>query len=41
MKLVFILMKIGETWGIKGFAKMIRDKENNCGIATDSSFPYL
>lgn len=31
----------GTSWGDKGFIKMARNKENNCGIATQSSYPLV
>uniref|UniRef100_A0A1L8EHK8 cathepsin L n=1 Tax=Haematobia irritans TaxID=7368 RepID=A0A1L8EHK8_HAEIR len=31
----------GTTWGDKGFIKMARNKENQCGIASASSYPTV
>ncbi|XP_015917119.2 cathepsin L-like peptidase [Parasteatoda tepidariorum] len=31
----------GTTWGIKGYIKMARNKNNNCGIASSASYPLV
>jgi len=31
----------GEVWGNKGYVKMARNQNNNCGIATEPSYPVV
>ncbi|XP_052741117.1 procathepsin L [Bicyclus anynana] len=31
----------GTTWGEAGYGKMARNRDNNCGIASFASYPYL
>ncbi len=31
----------GETWGDHGYIKMLKDKDNSCGIASSASYPLV
>ena len=31
----------GKSWGMKGYLKMSRNRNNNCGIASQASYPVV
>ena len=36
-----VLLSHGEKWGINGYMKIARDKNNHCGITTYAIYPRV